>query len=335
MLDGAPPAPAGKDSMSPLRIDGLQYCNWSRRIFEEMRAGGLDAVHATVSYHENFRQTVRHLVDWRQRFRDHADLILFARDGEDLARAQASGRTAIFLGLQTPMPIEDDIGLVEILFELGVRFQQITYNNQSLLGCGWMEREDSGLTRMGREAIAEMNRLGMIADLSHAGERTTLETIAASRRPVVVSHANPRWRRDTARNVSKRVMQALAESGGLLGLSLYPAHLPGASATTLRQFAEMAAEAAEIVGVNHLGIGSDLCQDQPDSVVRWMREGRWTRPGAEAIAFPQQPQWFRSNLDFPGLAEGLAEVGFRDDEIAQVLGGAWADFIAQNVGKPG
>jgi microsomal dipeptidase-like Zn-dependent dipeptidase len=330
-----PPEPAGKDSMSPLRIDGLQYGAWSRQIFEEMRAGGLSAVHATVSYHENFRQTVRHLVDWRQRFRDHADLILFARDGADLARARESGRTAIFLGLQTPMPIEDDIGLIEMLFDLGVRFQQITYNNQSLLGCGWMEQEDSGVTRMGREAIVEMNRLGMVIDLSHAGERTALETIELSRRPVVVSHANPRWRRDTARNVSKRVMLALAQSGGLLGLSLYPAHLPEGSATTLRQFAEMAAEAAEIVGVERLGIGSDLCQGQPDSVVRWMREGRWTRPGDEVIAFPEQPNWFRSNLDFAGLAEGLAEVGFRDDEIAQVLGGAWADFIAQNVGKPG
>jgi len=321
--------------MTPLRIDGLQYCNWSREIFAQMRAGGLTAVHATVSYHENFRQTVRHLVDWRQRLREHQDLILLARDGVDLARARESDRTAIFLGLQTPTPIEDDIGLIEMLFDLGIRFQQITYNNQSLLGCGWMERQDSGVTRMGREAIGEMNRLGMVADLSHAGERTTLEAIEISKRPVVVSHANPRWRRDTARNVSKRVMQALAESGGMLGLSLYPAHLPEGGATTLRQFAEMAAEAAEIVGVNRLGIGSDLCQDQPDSVVRWMREGRWTRPGAEAIAFPQQPQWFRSNLDFAGLAAGLAEVGFRDEEIAQVLGGAWADFIVQHVGKPG
>ncbi len=317
-----------------LRIDGLQYCNWSRDIFLQMRAGGLTAVHATVSYHENFRQTVRHLVDWRQRFRDHADLILLARDGEDLARAEASGRTAIFLGLQTPMPIEDDIGLIEILFDLGVRFCQITYNNQSLLGCGWPEREDSGVTRMGAEAIAEMNRLGMIVDLSHAGERTACEAIALSSRPVVISHANPRWLADTARNVSKPLLQALAAKGGLLGLSLYPAHLPDGGATTLPQFGAMAAEAAQIMGAGRLGIGSDLCQDQPDSVVRWMREGRWTRPSAAAIAFPEQPSWFRSNLDFPGLAEGLAAAGFGDEDTALVLGGAWADFIDKHVGKP-
>lgn len=313
---------------APIRIDGLQYCNWSREVFLEMRAGGLTAVHATVSYHEGFRQTVRHLVDWRARFREHADLILFARNWDDVERARASGRTAIFLGLQTPMAIEDDIGLIEILHDLGVRFMQLTYNNQSLLGCGWMEDEDTGVTRMGREAIAEMNRVGVAIDLSHAGERTALEAIELSKRPVVVSHANPRWLKDTGRNVSKTLLRALRAQGGILGLSLYPLHLPRGSETTLKEFGDMAAAAAEIVGVDHLGIGSDLCQNQPDSVVRWMRAGRWTRANDDALAFPRQPDWFRSNADFAGLAEGLAAAGFGRDAIASVLGGAWRRYIS-------
>ncbi|MBZ9661161.1 dipeptidase [Mesorhizobium sp. ESP-6-4] len=308
-------------------IDGLQYCNWSRAIFEEMRRGGLTAVHATVGYHEGFRETVRHLVDWRTWLRDNEDLILLARDAGDIERARASNRTAILLGLQNPMPIEDDIGLIEMLFDLGIRFMQLTYNNQSLLGCGWMEKEDSGLTRMGREAIAEMNRLGMIIDLSHAGERTALETIALSEQPVVVSHANPRWLRDSNRNVSKTLLQALRAKQGLLGLSLYPLHLPNGSDTTLEQFGKMAAEAAGIMGPEHLGIGSDLCQDQPDSVVRWMREGRWTRETQAAASFPQQPSWFRSSLDFPKLAQGLSSAGFGAAETALVLGGAWHRFL--------
>ena len=314
-------------ALPPLRIDGLQYCNWSRAIFEEMRAGGLTAVHATVSYHEGFRETVRHLVDWRARFRDHADLILLARGWADVEKARASGRTAIFLGLQTPMAIEDDLGLVEILYDLGVRFMQLTYNNQSLLGCGWMEREDSGVTRMGREVIREMNRLGMVIDLSHAGLRTALEAITLSRAPVVVSHANPRWLKDTARNVSKPLLRALAQSGGVLGLSLYPAHLPDEGATTLKRFGEMAAEAAAVVGAERLGIGSDLCRNQPDSVVRWMREGRWTRPSADPIVFPEQPEWFRSSADFPRLAEGLTAAGFGKADAENVLGGAWGAYL--------
>jgi len=312
-----------------LLIDGLQYCNWSREIFLQMRAGGLTAVHATVSYHGSFRETVRHLVDWRARFREHEDLILLARNWGDVEQARASGRTAIFLGLQTPMAIEDDLGLIEILFDLGVRLMQLTYNNQSLLGCGWMEHEDSGVTRMGREAIAEMNRLGMAIDLSHAGERTALEAIELSRRPVVISHANPRWLRETARNVSKELLAALRVKDGLLGLSLYPLHLPQGGATTLQAFGQMAAEAAQIVGVENLGIGSDLCQGQPDSIVRWMREGRWTRQKDETVAFPRQPEWFNSNRDFPQLAKGLAAAGFRKEQIESVLGGAWRNFITR------
>jgi membrane dipeptidase len=90
----------------------------------------------------------------------------------------------------------------------------------------------------------------------------------------------------------------------------------------------VAAEAAEIVGVDHLGIGSDLCQNQPDGVVRWMRAGRWTRASDGALGFPRQPDWFRSNEDFPGLADGLAAAGFTDDAIASVLGRAWGKYIA-------
>ena len=321
--------PVIESASMPMLIDGLQFCRWSREIFEQMRMAGLSAVHATVAYHENFRKTVEHLVDWNWRFREHADLILFGRDVTDIDQARATGRTAVFFGLQTPMPIEDDLGLVEILHELGARFMQLTYNNQSLLGCGWMEEYDNGITRMGREVIREMNRLGMVIDMSHSGERTTLEAIDLSERPIAVTHANPSWWRATARNKSSAVLKALAARGGMLGLSLYPHHLAAGPDTTLESFCTMAAEIAGLIGVDHLGIGSDLCQNQPDTVVRWMREGRWTRPDPAAAAFPRQPAWFSDNRDFPKLAQGLAAAGFAADEIALVLGGNWYRFMGE------
>jgi membrane dipeptidase len=310
-------------------IDGLQYCNWSLEIFSQMREGGMSAVHATVSYHEGFRDTVRNLVEWNWRFRDHADLILPGRSADDIAAAKASERTAIFLGLQNPMPIEDDLGLVAILHDLGIRFMQLTYNNQSLLGAGWMEAVDGGVTRMGREVIAEMNRLGMAIDMSHSGERTTLEAIALSTRPIAITHANPSWWRETGRNISAEVVKALAKTGGMLGLSIYPHHLRDSGATTMQNFCAMAAEVATMIGVDNLGIGSDLCQGQPDNVVQWMREGRWTRPdpGSAKAAFPAQPSWFRDNRDFPGLAAGLKVAGFGGSDTAKVLGENWRNFI--------
>lgn len=313
----------------PIRplIDGLQYCRWSRRIFEEMRQAGLTAVHATVSYHGGFRQCVELLADWNRRFRDHADLIVPGRSGADLDGAAATGRTAIVLGLQNPLPVEDDLGLVQVLHALGIRVMQLTYNVQSLLGSGWQEPTDGGLTRMGALVVAEMNRLGMLVDLSHAGERTALEAIACSARPVTVSHANPIWWRNTRRNVSRPLCVALAAGNGLLGLSLYPHHLPEGPDTTLARFCAMAADAASILGVDRIGIGSDLCQDQPDDVVRWMREGRWLPPDPTPVAFPPQPAFFRSALDLPRLAEGLLAHGFSEAEAGKVLGGNWLRFM--------
>ncbi len=313
----------------PLLIDGLQFCRWSRSIFEEMREAGMTAVHVTLAYHETFRKTVEHIVDWSWRFRDHADLILPGRTTADIDLARATGRTAIVFGLQNPLPVEDDLGLVEVLHMLGLRVMQLTYNNQSLLGAGWQEPQDGGLTRMGRAVVREMNRLGMVIDLSHGGERTTLDAIAVSARPIAITHANPAAWRPTGRNLSRAVLDALAQSGGMLGLSLYPHHLKDGSATTLDSFCAMAAETAGLVGVGNLGIGSDLCQDQPDEVVRWMREGRWMRPDPAPVVFPPQPAWFRDNRDFPRLAEGLRGVGFSPEEIAAVLGGNWYRFLSQ------
>ena len=322
----------------PLIIDGLQYCNWSEAIFRQMQTGGVSAVHATICYHENFRETVSNIEAWNRRFEAHPDLIVPCRSGADVRAAKASGRTAIIFGLQNCAPIEDDIGLVEILHQLGVRFMQLTYNNQSLLASGCYEAVDSGITRMGREVIAEMNRVGLVIDMSHSAERSTLEAIDLSSRPIAITHANPaRWH-DGKRNKSDTVIRALAARGGMLGFSLYPHHLKGGSACRLEAFCTMIARTAEMVGVEHLGIGSDLCQDQPDSVVTWMRNGRWTKTldfgeGSAANAgFPPQPSWFRDNRDFGNIAEGLAKVGFGQDDIAAIMGGNWLRFFDDNFG---
>jgi microsomal dipeptidase-like Zn-dependent dipeptidase len=319
-------------------IDGLQYANWSERIFRQMREGGVSAVHATICYHENFRETVANLSAWGRRFERHPDLILHGRTADDVRRARSEGRTAIFFGFQNCSPIEDDIGLVEIWHQLGVRFMQLSYNNQSLLASGCYEAEDGGITRMGREVIAEMNRVGLVVDMSHSGERSTLQAIEVSGRPIAITHANPAFWHPAKRNKSDAVLKALAESGGMLGLSLYPHHLSGGSACRLEAFCAMVAEAAERFGIASLGIGSDLCQDQPDEVVDWMRNGRWTKRAdygegsAAAPGFPPQPDWFRDNRDFGTIAEGLRGTGFSAEEVAAIMGGNWMRFFEASFG---
>jgi microsomal dipeptidase-like Zn-dependent dipeptidase len=281
---------------------------------------------------------VQNVIAWNRSFEAHPDLIFQGRSGDDVRRARATGRTAIFFGFQTPAPIAADIGLVEVCHGLGARFMQLTYNNQSLLATGCYEATDAGLTRMGRQVVTEMNRVGLVVDMSHSAERSTLEAIDHSARPIAITHANPASWHPARRNKSDEVLRALAARGGMLGLSLYPHHLRGGTGCSLQAFCEMAARAADLMGPDKIGIGSDLCQDQPDSVVEWMRVGRWSRAidygegSAAAPGFPPQPDWFRDNRDFPWLADGLRATGLSEQEVDGIMGENWLRFYDENFG---
>ena len=305
-----------------MRIDGLQYQRWGRAAFEEMRAGGLSAVHATLAYHGGFREAATLLSEWHRLAEEHSDLVALARDAAGIEAA--GGRTAILLGAQNPSIIEDEIGLIRVWKDMGLSFFQITYNNQSLLGTGHAEAHDAGLTNMGREVVAALSRHRIACDLSHAGHRTTMEAIALSERPACVSHANPHGWHPVSRNVPEEVIAALAERGGVLGLSLYPLHMP--EGVTLEGFCEMAAGVVERHGPDVLAIGSDLCRGRPDSAVDWMRRGRWSAKPPTGARFPPQPAWFESASDFPGIEAGLLTV-MDEETAAKVMGGNWLRYL--------
>jgi membrane dipeptidase len=320
-------------------IDNLQYANWSEKIFRQMREGGVDAVHVTIAYHETFREVVLNLAQWNRWFEQFPDLIFRGQWASDVALARETGRTAIFFGFQNPSPIEDDIGLIEIFHQLGIRFMQLTYNNQSLLATGCYEDDDTGLTRFGRQAVAEMNRVGMVVDMSHSADRSTLEAIDHSSRPIAITHANPDWWHRARRNKSDEVLKALTAAGGMLGFSVYPHHLKGGTVCSLESFCQMAAEAASRYGAESLGIGTDLCQDQPDSIVTWMRNGRWSKEmdfgegSASDPGFPEMPDWFVDNRDFGKIRAGLNAQGFSSAEVDGIMGGNWLRFYEASFGR--
>jgi len=319
-----------------LTIDALQYSNWSRAVFEEMRRGRLDCAHVTIAYHETCVETLRNIGAWNRLFELHGDLIMRAHSAADIDAARAAGKTGIIFGFQNCSPIEDDHALVEIFHALGVRFMQLSYNNQSPLATGCYEDNDAGITKFGKVVIDEMNRVGMVVDMSHSAERSTLEAIDYSSRPIAITHANPSSFADVPRNKSDTVLKALAESGGMLGFSLYPPHLKDGSACTLESFCAMAARAAELMGVERIGIGSDLCREQPPAVLQWMRDGRWRKvddgDGDAAPQWPPQPAWFSAAADYANLADGLAQVGFTVADIERIMGRNWLDFFARSFG---
>ena len=314
------------------RIDNLQYSNWSKEIFQINNEAKLDAVHVTIAYHEDFDEVKKNVATWNKYFQDYKDLIFQGKTFQDIEKAHQEKKTAIFFGFQNCSPIEDDIGLVEAVHEMGARFMQLTYNNQSLLATGCYEKNDSGVTRMGKEVIKEMNRVGVVVDMSHSAEKSTFDAIELSSKPIVITHANPSFWFAAKRNKSNGLLKVLADSGGILGLSLYPHHLKDESNCTLESFCAMAAKTSEIMGVKHIGIGSDLCLNQPNSVVEWMRNGTWTKTkdygegSSSNPHFPKQPKWFEDARGFNNLEQGLKKVGFQDTEVNDILGNNWYNF---------
>ena len=314
------------------KIDNLQYCNWSREIFEINRQAGLDAVHVTIVYHEDYDEFLDELKKWELYFKENSDLIFLGRNFKDIDKAKEESKTAIFFGFQNCSPIEDDINLVEKIHKLGCRFMQLTYNNQSLLATGCYEKIDSGVTNFGKEVIKEMNRVGIVIDMSHSAEKSTLDAIEFSEKPIAITHANPTFWHGAKRNKSNELLKALADSGGMLGFSLYPHHLKDNSNCTLDSFCEMVAKTADIMNVKNIGIGSDLCLNQPDLIVEWMRNGTWSKKknygegSKNKPGFPQQPKWFRDASGFSNLDIGLKKIGFSNDEINDILGNNWYNF---------
>lgn len=316
-----------------LIIDALQYVNWTRELFEEAKAGGVNAIHVTIAYWENTRDALENIGDWRKRFRDHSDIIMPVRQASDILAAQKLGKIGIIFGFQNCSPIEDDLRMVETLHEQGVRIMQLTYNNQSLLATGCYEEGDSGVTRFGREVIKEMNRVGMIIDMSHSAEHSTLQTIELSERPIAITHANPsRWH-EALRNKSDDVLKALGESGGMLGFSMYPFHLNNGPDCSLDDFCGMIMDTAELMGIDHIGIGSDLCQNWGYETLEWMRSGKWTfKPdygegSASNADWPRQPDWFASSKDFGNIAKGLSDKGMAQSDVEKVMGLNWFNFF--------
>ena len=314
------------------KIDNLQYCKWTREVFQINREAKLDAVHVTIVYHEDYNELLNKIKEWDTFFKENSDIIFLGKSFKDIEKANKENKTAIFFGFQNCSPIEDDISLVEKVHEHGCRFMQLTYNNQSWLARGCYEKLDSGVTNFGKEVIKEMNRVGIVIDMSHSAEKSTYDAIEISEKPIAITHANPFFWHQAKRNKSDQLLKTLSDNDGMLGLSLYPHHLKDNTNCTLESFCEMTARTAELMGVEKIGIGSDLCLNQPDSVVEWMRNGTWAKNknygegSKNKSGFPKQPKWFEDARGFKNLENGLKKVGFNEKEINGILGNNWFNF---------
>ncbi|SNS61007.1 membrane dipeptidase [Sphingomonas laterariae] len=340
---GAAP-PAGipdKSYRSAFVIDGLGAISdpdfkpgmtrFTPRGLAEMRASGLTAVHMTVANPGNeatLEQAVQEIAGGDQIIADNADILLHARTVADIRAAKASGRIAIVYGLQDSALIGPMLDRVSLFRGLGIRVIQLTYNLRNLAGDGSLEPANGGLSKLGRATIERIEAEKLLLDLSHGGQRTIAEGIAAAKRPLTISHTGCRSLHDNPRNVWDAELKALADKGGVAGIYWMPFLVPGGKASGDDLVRHMA-HAVNVCGEDHVAIGTDgmLSATVIDDKARAAQKKFYEDRAAKGIAAPGEGadifnivRDFDTHMRFRQLADALARAGWPTTRIEKVLG---------------
>jgi membrane dipeptidase len=291
-------------------------------------ASGVTAANWTVCSPWNaFEPALEEIAKGLEVIAARPEQLMLATTVRDIEEAKASGRVAMIFGPQNALPAEIGQHGFRVLHQLGVRIVQLTYNERNAYGAGVAEPLDSGLSELGRWAIDEMNRLGIVIDLSHCGDRTTVEAIGASRHPVLVTHANSRAVHPSPRNKTDAELLALGANGGVIGVTLWSPMLRGDQHPTLDDYLRHFSHIAELIGVEHIGIGTDHSEGTP--------RDEWELDFGAGGKYPSITgslgDWYdydtRFARDVQGVAsfhlvvDALGRLGLSDDELAGVLGG--------------
>ena len=320
-------------------IDGLNVSNWQEpEVFTHLHQGGLTAINATVAVWENFTETLDNIARWYPRFEKYADIIMPVKTVADIERAKTEGKCGIIFSFQNSDPIEGDLRRLRIFYELGVYVIQVTYNRSNFVGSGYTESPDYGLSNFGLDFVAECNRLGILLDCSHAGHKTTMDTVEASTKPIAFTHANTRGLYDINRNKTDEELKALAAKGGVVGATGYARFIAQREKTTLSDFVDTIDYMVRLIGIDHVGIGMDFTQGQSQEWFRWLIAGRnidkdprfrtdlqgrnrgWVKakldPGYKAI----YPKGLGTPADFPNLTQSLLERGYSGSDVQKIMG---------------
>jgi membrane dipeptidase len=290
---------------------------------------GVNAVNITLAAHaDSFDETLRMMFNYYCLIDHQRERALQVRSVSDIDRARSEGKVGFIFGTQYSGMVGGDTWRWTILYELGLRIAQLAYNERNILGDGCREPENRGLTAFGRQAVQEMNRLGIALDISHTGERTSLDAIAYSSRPVIASHSNARSVSPSDRNLADETMRAVASTGGVMGLSPHSSmcfRIPG-QRPALSDYLDQFDYAIDLIGIDHVAVGTDLFESYTkiswESSTKRMYPSAWIWETMYADGFQRVEDWAR-------LVDGLIDRGYSDEALRQILGGNWYRVLGE------
>jgi len=290
---------------------------------ERVIDAGLTAVNMTLAARaDDFDEILDQMFGYFNLMGAKPELTLHVKTVDDIRRAHREGKLGIIFGTQTGTVVEKVIGRWTILHQLGLRLAQLTYSERTIFGDGCMEPENRGLTGFGRQAVQELNRLGIALDASHAGERTSLDIMEYSMKPVIFSHANPKALCPSKRNITDEQMRKMAATGGVMGITPHSlmAFRNHGVRPTLDDYLDMVEYSVQLIGIDHVGIGTDLMEQF--TKLTWESTTKRMYPNP----FFYETMWaegFNTVSHFPNAIRGLVARGYKDEDVEKILGLNW------------
>ncbi len=299
-------------------VDCLCACAVTPEFIEKCADAGVAAINKCICTDESMYQAIKEICNYREFIEKHSDIAMLVRRPEDIEEAYRQHKVGIMMGFQGTLPLEYDVRLADIYADAGVTIIQLTYNYRNLVGSGNMENNLVGLSEFGYEVIERLNKAGVLVDLSHACEQTQLEALKASKKPLMISHANCRALHNTSRNVSDEVLEAVRENNGLIGCCGFSAFIkPGMVANTLDEMIDHIDHMVEICGIDHVAIGGDLTEGRT--------EEEFLQYNYKPSVIPPWP-WpytidFESTYKCRNLENALRKRGYTEEQIYQIFYG--------------
>jgi membrane dipeptidase len=303
-------------------IDGLNISRWGdETVYRHLREGGISAINASVAVWEGTKQTLQNIGRFYKDFQTYSSYIRPVRSISDIYAAKKEGKTGVILGFQNTSPIEEELDLVEVFYNLGVRVIQITYNDLNFVGAGCYERNDVGLSQFGVEVVKEMNRLGMVVDLSHVGYKTTMDAIEVSSKPVWFSHANPMALKEHCRNKTDEQVKFLVSKGGLVGVNIFPPFLKKGYDSTLEDVIDVFDHWVQVAGIDHVSVGLDFTENQSEEWFRWLMSGKRKDSPVYPLELPLKlPKGISRADEMPNLTEALLKRKYSEESVKKIMG---------------
>jgi len=310
-------------------IDGLNVSKWSKEIFLEMNKGGIAAANCTCSVWENFNETINNISKWKRWFKKYDDLIIQVFTTKDINRAKQKGKTGIILGFQNTYAFDNKLGYIQLFKDLGVGIAQMTYNTQNAVGAGCYESKDGGLSDFGHEVVAEMNRAGIMCDLSHVGPKTSKDVILASQKPVCYSHCLPAGLKKHPRNKTDEQLKFIANHGGFIGVTMFSPFLKKGNASTVDDYIEAIDYVINLVGEDCVGIGTDFTQGYGPSFYEWITLDKGNGRKLTELGDIINPKGIRKISDFPNLTAAMIRAGWSENKLCKILGKNWVRVLKE------